>query len=175
MKGWLFLMKKIIIALSVLLLIFVCSNKDEIIIPKESIRFRIISNSNSSKDIIMKQTAANEVIKVFNNIETQDIESTRKVILNNLDTINTNINNLFKENNYNKKIDINYGINKFPEKKYKGVKYEEGLYESLVINIGESKGNNFWCVLFPPLCLIDEEQEKIEYKSKIEELIKKYF
>jgi len=65
--------------------------------------------------------------------------------------------------------------NEFPEKIYKGIRYNAGNYESLVIKIGEAKGNNYWCVLFPPLCLIDEEIEEVEYKSKIVELFSKYF
>ena len=58
---------------------------------------------------------------------------------------------------------------------YKGIYYEEGEYESLVITLGEGIGNNFWCVLFPPLCLIDENEEEVEYTSFIKELIDKYF
>ena len=50
-------------------------------------------------------------------------------------------------------------------------------YESLVITLGEGAGNNFWCVLFPPLCLLDteEEPENVEYTSFVKEVIDKYF
>lgn len=66
-------------------------------------------------------------------------------------------------------------MNYFPEKEYKGVKYDEGYYESLVITLGEGKGKNWWCVLFPPLCLVEaEESDKVEYKFFIKELIDKY-
>ena len=73
---------------------------------------------------------------------------------------------------------VNFGYNYFPQKKYKGVVYEEGMYESLVITIGEGKGDNWWCVLFPPLCMMesnDENIEEVEYKSFIKEIIDKYF
>ena len=82
------------------------------------------------------------------------------------------------DNNIKENYTINYGSNYFPEKEYKGVKYEEGEYESLVVTLGDGAGENFWCVLFPPLCLLEgEENEKdnIEYSSFIKEVIDKYF
>ena len=48
------------------------------------------------------------------------------------------------------------------------------MYESLVITLGEGKGDNFWCILFPPLCMI-EDNEEYEYKSIIKDLIKIIF
>ena len=66
-------------------------------------------------------------------------------------------------------------VGKDPEKEYKGVKYKEGYYESWVITLGEGEGNNWWCVLFPPLCLVEaEEADEVEYKFFIKELIDKY-
>ena len=54
--------------------------------------------------------------------------------------------------------------------------FEAGEYESLVVEIGEAKGNNYWCILYPPLCMVDyEKDEKIEYKSKIYEVLSKWF
>ena len=70
---------------------------------------------------------------------------------------------------------INFGQNYFNKKKYKGITYEEGYYESLLIILGKGEGDNWWCVLFPPLCLIEaEESDKVEYKFFIKELIEKY-
>ena len=70
--------------------------------------------------------------------------------------------------------ELKYGLNFFPEKIYKGVKYEEGYYESLLITLGEGEGNNWWCVLFPPLCIMEaEESDEVEYKFFIQEIIEK--
>ena len=66
-------------------------------------------------------------------------------------------------------------MNYFPEKIYKGVKYPEGNYESMVVEIGNASGDNYWCVLFPPLCMIEaKESEDIEYKFFISEIINKF-
>ena len=68
-------------------------------------------------------------------------------------------------------------MNYFPKKEYDGVVYPDGNYESLVITIGDGLGDNWWCVLFPPLCLLDAEDNNtgnIEYKSYVKEVIEKF-
>ena len=107
-----------------------------------------------------------------------DIVSTRKNIKASLPQFQTVIENTLKEENANAKYSINFGQNYFPQKEYNDIYYKEGYYESLVITLGDGKGENFWCVLFPPLCLIEKEQtttNKVEYKSLIKEIIDKYF
>ena len=78
--------------------------------------------------------------------------------------------------NYNLKYKVKYGMNYFPSKEYNDIRFEAGSYESLVVEIGEAKGNNYWCILYPPLCMVDyENNNKIEYKSKIIEIISNLF
>lgn len=125
----------------------------------------------------MKEKVKTEITDVISNIETTtDIKETRKKITESIPTIENKINNLFEKENYNQLFKIKYGINHFPEKIYKNVKYQDGDYESMVIEIGEAKGDNYWCVLFPPLCMIDaEESDDVEYSFFISEIINKYF
>jgi len=105
-----------------------------------------------------------------------NIEKARMLIKENIPILEENINKIFNENNYNVDYQINYGYNYFPKKEYRGLDYEEGHYESIVISIGEAKGDNWWCVLFPNLCLIDiESREDNEYKSWVAETINKIF
>ena len=79
-----------------------------------------------------------------------------------------------KELNYNKDFHINYGLNYFPSKEFKGLNYQNGYYESLVITLGEGKGPNYWCVLYPPLCLINEKEDIKEYHLFIKDILNKY-
>lgn len=171
-------MKKIIILLSIISIIFIMTNKESeyVIIPKDSIRFRIIPNSNTVNDLYMKELVKEEITSVINEIETsKNITETREKIMISYPIIKYKISELFKENNYNETFEINYGTNYFPEKIYKGVKYPEGNYESMVIKIGVASGDNYWCVLFPPLCMMEaKETDKVEYKFFIEEIINKY-
>ena len=114
------------------------SSKQKLLIPDESIRFRIIANSNEEADQAMKMLIKKDLEKeLFSKIASSKY---------------------------------------FPSKEYKGVNYNSGDYESLVISLGESKGNNWWCVLYPPLCLLESESnnmEENEYKLYIQEILDK--
>lgn len=174
-------MKKIIILLSIITVIFV-SNKttDDLIIPDEAIRVRVIANSNSINDQTVKQTVKNSIEKEITEllVEAKSIDDARNILKLNLNDINKTVERILEKNNYLIDYEVNYGYNHFPQKKYKGVIYEEGYYESIVITLGSGEGDNWWCVLFPPLCLMESNSndiEEVEYKSFIKELIDKYF
>lgn len=165
--------KLIIIAIIISIL---CLNKQEkIIIPKNSIRFRVIANSNTTEDQnLKKQIVTNLSKELIKTNTSKSIEDTRKYIKKELPLFTNIVDKTLRENNLKKDFHINYGKNYFPQKNYNGITYEAGEYESLVITLGEGVGNNFWCVLFPPLCFIEEEN-KTEYKSIVKEVIEKYF
>ncbi len=175
-------MKKIIILLiSILILVYMLNKSDstEVMIPDEAIRFRVVANSNTIYDQNVKIQVRNEVQnKVLELLkDTSTIENTRKIILEHKEELSKIVNDKLKNIGYNKKYTINYGYNYFPKKEYKGITYKEGNYESLVITLGEGKGENFWCVLFPPLCLIEADEtsnDNVEYKFFVKELIDKY-
>lgn len=105
----------------------------------------------------------------------KNINETREYLKKNLPQFEEIVNKTLEEKNETRKFKINYGNNYFPEKVYKNVVYKAGNYESVVITLGEGQGKNFWCVLFPPLCLVDEDTQDVEYKSLIKEIIDKYF
>ena len=172
-------MKKIIFVIIFIFIFLISGNIGEakVIIPDEAIRLRVIPNSDSEYDQQIKTKVKNKVQSDVLTLlkDTSDIKTARKIIDDNLLTIDQKINKLLENENYELGYDINYGYNYFPKKVYKGVTYEEGYYESLVITLGQGKGSNWWCVLFPPLCLMEaEENEDIEYASFVEEIINKY-
>ena len=176
-------MKKVIIlVISIISLIFVYNNinKAEDIIPDEAIRFRVIANSNTIYDQNIKLQVRNVVQnKIFELLKGKTtLESTRKVLKENVGEIENLVKETLENLNYDKKYEVSYGYNYFPKKEYKGIKYKEGKYESLVISLGEANGDNFWCVLFPPLCLVEvseEETTDAEYTFFVKELIDKFF
>ena len=174
-------MKKIItIIVLIILMIVTMSKEEEVIIPKDAIRFRVIANSNELKDQQEKKkiakTLGNNITKLLKN--QNSLQETRTTLKKNINTFTTTIQEEMKNDNYDNNVEVNYGMNYFPEKTYKGVKYKEGEYESLVVTLGKGEGNNFWCVLFPPLCLLEAEEDdtnEVEYTSFVKELIDKYF
>ncbi|MBQ8472910.1 MAG: stage II sporulation protein R [Bacilli bacterium] len=164
----------ILVIIAFIIVLLVKDKSENLIIPKEAIRIRIISNSNDSLDIEEKMQVKKNVEKEIYNLlkSANSIEEAREIINQNLDKLNITI-----EDTTNRDYSISFGNNYFPRKTYKGVIYDEGIYESLVISLGEAQGDNWWCVLFPPLCLLDgnEETEDVEYKFFVKELIDKYF
>lgn len=170
-------MKKFIMSLLIILFL-IFGLKDKIIIPDNAIRLRIIASSNDDYDqeikLKVKDKVEDEMYKILDN--TYSIALAKNRIENNLLNIDNVVKNTLKENNYNKSYKINFGKNYFPEKTYKGITYEEGMYESLVVTLGNGKGDNWWCVLFPPFCLIEaEDSDEVEYRFKIKEILDKYF
>lgn len=171
-------MKKIIIILSIIVVFFytkVNANK----IPEDAIRIRVVASSDSKYDQQIKGKVSNylkgEMYELLKN--TNSSEEARTTIQNNLKKIDNNIYTILKKENYDLGYTINFGNNYFPKKIYKGITYEEGYYESLLVTLGKGEGENWWCVLFPPFCLIEaeESEQEVEYKFFIQELIEKIF
>lgn len=173
--------RKLILIILTIVTIYVVYNNvkaEEIVIPNTAIRLRVIPNSNNLLDQEMKgkvkEYLETNLYKDFANVD--DIDEARTIINNNIPKIEEDITSIFNENSYNMNFKVKYGNNYFPEKEYKGITYKEGYYESLVVEIGEAKGDNFWCVLFPSLCLLEtEETTEVEYKLGVLELINKIF
>lgn len=167
-------MKKIIIVLFFISLITIFTSKEEdIIIPNNAIRFRVIANSDSLQDqnekLIIKDKIEQEVYELINNSE--NYLDVKNIISNNLDKIKETL------NKYNVAYKVDFGSNYFPAKNYKGIVYKPGNYESLVITLGEGVGDNFWCVLFPPLCLLDNDKKdvgEVEYKFYVKKLLDRF-
>lgn len=172
-----FFMKKIL-CLIVIIFIVTSVKASNFVIPEDAIRVRVIANSNSEYDQEIKLKIKEMLeIKMYNLLkDIKGVESARNIINNNLNNIETEVKNILEKENYTLGYNISFGDNYFPEKKYNGVTYEEGYYESLVVTLGKGEGDNWWCVLFPPLCLLEaEESEEVEYKFFIQELFDKYF
>lgn len=172
-------MKTIFIFLvTALVYVFLGNNlNQEIIIPKESIRFRIIADDNTeaSEEIKFK-------IKMLIELELSEILdekdnflSSKAKIENSLKRLENKVNSMLKKEKILESVQISYGSHFFPEKFYNGVKYQSGFYESLVVILGNGLGNNWWCVLFPPLCNLENKNySNEEYKLLVWEIIKKY-
>ena len=166
-------MKKIIIVLFIIVVILVSMKEgSNILIPNDAIRFRIVANSDNIEDQNLKLTIKSDVEKELYKLleDASNIEEARNIIQNNLNTVD----NILKKYDINYK--INFGNNYFPIKEYKGITYDDGFYESLVITIGEGLGKNWWCVLFPPLCLLDEQEnlDNAKYELYVSKLINKF-
>lgn len=174
MKKTLFIIISIIITYVIIGNVVVANN----IIPDDAIRIRIIPNSNSEYDqsikYKVKETIENDMKNLLTNVK--NIDDARNIIKNNLDGIQDNISKTLQKNDYDLPFNVNFGFNYFPKKEFKGIVYKEGYYESVVVTLGSGLGDNWWCVLFPPLCMIEaEESTDLEYTTMVKSIIDKYF
>lgn len=171
-------MKKVMVTILIIVGFYIMiGHVSSLAIPEEALRIRVISNSDSQYDQEVKMKVKQQIqFQLYNLLkDTKGIQDARRVINSNLSNIDKEVAQTLQTLNYELDYDINYGLNYFPSKEYKGVTYEEGYYESLVITLGEGKGENWWCVLFPPLCLLEaEDSTEVEYTSFVKELIAKY-
>ena len=172
-------MKKMILIFLAGLMIFSVYNKskknEEVKLPDSAIRFRVLANSNSPRDQKIKEEVRDKMQKELYTLleNAKSAKQARNLITSNMDNFNDILAEEMKDKEYSYTID--YGMHPFPEKKYKGITYEAGEYESLLVTLGSGEGDNWWCVLFPPLCLLEAEEttntSDIEYKSFIKEII----
>lgn len=177
-------MKKIILVICIIIFISFLTNmnkvkSEEIIIPKEAIRLRVLANSNKEIDQNVKMKISLELQKEITKLlkDINNVEEARIKIKNNMNVLNLKIKEVLQKEKYNTDFTITFGNVFFPEKTYNDVIYEQGYYETLLVTLGSGKGNNWWCVLFPPLCLMEAnetETGKVEYKFFVKELIDKY-
>lgn len=147
------------------------------VIKDESIRLRILANSNTIEDQRIKMEVAKSVQKELYELlkDTKDVKEARTRILDNLETIKKKVETTLQNNDTSLNYRVNYGKNYFPSKNYKGINYNAGEYESLLVSLNQGKGDNWWCILFPPLCLLEaEESNDVEYKLLVKEIIEKY-
>lgn len=173
-------MKKIIVILAVVML-FIMNNQnvESIVIPNSAIRVRIISNSSNKEDLVAKEKLRQELEPIIYNLlkNVTSIDEARNILINSIPNIDVEIEKSLKKQNTEYSFETKYGLNYFPQKEFKGVIYEEGYYESLVVKLGDGNGDNWWCVLFPPLCLLDFEDEikdDVEYRSFVMDILNKY-
>lgn len=151
-------------------------------IPDDVIRLRILANSDEEIDQEMKLKVKDEVLKTINPLieDVDNFYEAEKIIYNNLDKVKTVVEKVLQA--YETEMDyyVDYGLTYFPEKEYNGKIYPSGRYNALYIKIGEGKGDNWWCVLFPSLCIADlttvkNTKDDVEYSFLLIEKIKELF
>ncbi len=169
-------MKKILFLIAIISFYFMMGKvvSDTQMIPKEAIRIRVIGNSNEERDQQLKLSIKDELEQYYYHQlkDVKGVSNASAVIERSLPTVEKLIANQLGNQDFS----IHYGMNYFPQKEYKGITYDEGYYQSLVVTLGSGNGKNWWCVLFPPLCLLENNQmEEVEYRSLVADMIEKYF
>lgn len=153
-------------------------------IPEEAIRLRILANSDSPQDQWLKREIRDKVnAEITEWVEDLDsLENAREIIVAKLDRIEQIVETELTRVGSNDSFSVDFDDVQFPTKLYGNVVYSAGIYEAVLITIGKGEGENWWCVLFPPLCFIDfangdavegEEAEEVEVRFFVFELFNK--
>ncbi|MFE1627075.1 stage II sporulation protein R [Brevibacillus reuszeri] len=126
-------------------------------IPQESIRLRIIANSDSVQDQWLKREVRDALIAQMETWadDIKSFEEAQEVVEANLPVLQEVVDKTIRERGFSYTAVVDFGQVPFPTKLYGSYVYPAGNYEALRVQIGEAKGQNWWCVLFPPLCFID--------------------
>lgn len=118
-------------------------------------RLHILANSDSDEDQELKLKVRNKIIEYMNKHNFKTKQDAINYVQNNTNEFYKIAENTIKENGYNYSVKINIGNFYFPTKYYGNISLPAGYYDGIKIEIGEAKGQNWWCSLFPPLCFVD--------------------
>ena len=130
---------------------------------KGIIRLHVIANSDSEFDQAVKLKVRDEIISVVGDLNKRDsIKQSRQWLESQLDDITEAANRELDENGCNYRASAELGVRWIPEKIYGDMYFPAGNYEALTVTLGKGEGENWWCVLFPPLCLITEDEAHLE-------------
>ena len=165
---------KLLILLLILLLIytFICAfsyvNAVSTNIQNSVFRLHVIANSDSEEDQNLKYIVRDKVLEYINSISSNlnSKEDVIKLANKNIDKIQKIAEKTIHENGYDYSVKLNIGNFAFPTKTYGDISFPAGFYDALKIEIGEAKGQNWWCVMFPPLCFVDVTSGIVPEESK---------
>ena len=106
-------------------------------------------------------TSKNEAIEIVNNLKEKMSEICVEVL---------------RKNGFNYSANVKINNEYFPTRTYSNTTLESGYYDAVIVELGSAEGDNWWCVMYPPLCFITREnQTEITFKSKIVEWFKSIF
>ena len=131
-------------------------------------RLHVIANSDSDEDQELKYNVRDEVLEYMNEISS-DCSSKEEVInlaYEHQDEFKQIAEQVIKDNGYDYSVNIRIGNFDFPTKNYGDISLPAGNYDALRIEIGEASGQNWWCVMFPPLCFVDVTSGVVPDESK---------
>ncbi|MEQ8155248.1 MAG: stage II sporulation protein R [Clostridiaceae bacterium] len=173
-------MKKLVIVLMIIIF-FVSSilniniqnkdsdSRDKLLnsISRKLIRFHVIANSDSEDDQALKIKVKDAIIDYISPklSNSQSINQSREILKSYDKEILKLASGIIKKNGYSYSVASTLGRENFPDKNYGNITLPQGEYEAYRVVIGSGKGKNWWCVMFPPLCFVDETRGQVSVKE----------
>ena len=131
-------------------------------------RLHVIANSDSDEDQNLKYIVRDKVIEYMSSISQNALskEEVIEIAKANLDKIQAVATQTIRDNGYTYSVNVEVGNFSFPSKRYGDITLPPGYYDALRIKIGKAEGQNWWCVMFPPLCFVDVTSGVVPDESK---------
>ena len=141
-------------------------------ISEKIIRFHVLANSDSEEDQDLKLKVRDEVIGYMTPIlnESKSVDESRELLISNQNKVIEIAKEVIRREGYDYDVNVELAMTNFPVKTYGNVTLPQGEYEAFRVLIGEAKGQNWWCVMFPPLCFIDMSKGQISYEKSEQQL-----
>lgn len=144
------------------------------------LRIHIRANSNDIGDQTVKYKIRDEIINYLTPLisDCNSKEEVESIVKSNFLGLKELTDRILNENGFSYKSKIKLTEEEFPTRTYDGYTLDSGFYDAIIVELGEATGNNWWCVIYPPLCFSNfsgQNSQNIVYKSKILEMISKFF
>lgn len=137
-------------------------------ISEEIIRFHVLANSDKEEDQALKIKVKDAIVAGLKEPlqGTNNKEEAREVLQDNVPLIIHIAKNIIEEEGYDYNVSANIVDSYFPTKIYGDMTFPPGIYEALRVEIGDGKGKNWWCVMYPPLCFVEGTYSVVPEESK---------
>ena len=170
-------MKKKLIFIAMLFLSFSVLSACSEIQAKDYLRIHIRANSNAEIDQEVKYLVKDEIVEFISPL-IEDLDSKEKVVMvlqKNISQMKDAVDKRLLQNGFQYKSNIEIKEELFPTRYYGDYLLPSDYYDAIILNLGSGSGDNWWCVVYPPLCFVETENKNVVYKSKLWEIIKKFF
>ena len=132
------------------------------------IRFHVVANSNSTEDQIIKYKVRDSIMNYISPFlkKAHTKKDAIKIINNHLDELNIISKSLIKDEGIDYSINISVRESYFPTKDYETFTLPEGYYDALIIELGKAQGQNWWCIMFPSICIPQADDLNLKSNAK---------
>ena len=162
----------ILILLSIFILISAISYVDAVSnnIADSVFRLHVVANSDSKEDQELKLKVRDELLSYMNIIskDSKNKQEAMQIANEHKEEFIQIAEKVVRENGYDYIVKVQIGKSDFPTKYYGDITLPAGTYDALKVQIGDAKGQNWWCVMFPPLCFVDVSTGIVPDNSKQE-------
>lgn len=171
-------MKKVgIIVCSLVLVLFVVLGTTYKQVNTDYLRIHIRANSNAEVDQLIKYKIKDAVVEVLTPFiaNCESFDDVKIVLSENLNVVDNVANNILKQNGFNYLAKSKLCTEEFPTRSYNGYTLEQGFYDAIIVELGKAEGDNWWCVVYPPLCFVNAGNgSNVVYRSRILDLINSF-